>query len=65
MLNQVWANSSCSTRGTRRVTLVTNPVEMSEERAGLSLRQTEHIRDDLCQTLRNGQPNHSGDHKTF
>jgi len=35
-------SSFCSTYGTRRVTLVTNPV-MNEERTGLWIRQTEHI----------------------
>jgi hypothetical protein len=38
--------SSCSTGGTRRFNLVTNPV-MNEQRTGKCLRQVEHIRGDL------------------
>ena len=39
-------SSSCSTGGTRRFNLVTNPV-MNEQRTGKGLRQVEHIRGDL------------------
>ena len=41
-------SSSCSTSGTRRVNLVTNPlISHYEERSGKCLRQVEHIRGHL------------------
>ena len=41
-----YVDHSCSTSGTRRITLVTHPV-MNEERTGKCLRQVEHIRGHL------------------
>jgi hypothetical protein len=60
--------SSCSTSGTRRVNLVTNPVisHMNEERTGKCLRQVEHICGHLWHrysiTVKQG---HGGNRKTF
>ena len=40
-------SSSCSTSGTGRVNLVTNPVLVNAERTGKCLRHVEHIRGHL------------------
>ena len=60
-------NSSCSTSGICRVTLVTNPMichERGKNREVLTISGTSSW-SLVTQKLRNGQPSHGGDRKTF
>jgi hypothetical protein len=59
-------SSSCSTSGTRRVNLVTNPVishEWGKDREMFTT--SEHIHGHLWLIFHNGQPSHGGTRKTF
>jgi hypothetical protein len=60
-------SSSCSTRGTRHVTLGTNPMishEWGKDRGVLTTSGT-YRWSIVTQIFRNGQPTHGGDRKTF
>jgi hypothetical protein len=60
-------SSSCSTRGTRRVNLITNPVishECGKNREVLTTSGT-YPWSFVTQIFHNGQPSHDGDRKTF
>jgi hypothetical protein len=60
-------NSFCSTGGTRRVYLVTNPVishERGKDWEALTTSGT-YPWSVVTQIFHNGQPNHGGDRKTF
>ena len=59
--------STCSTSGTRRVNLVTNPVishEWGKDREVFTTSEA-YPRSFVTQIFHNGLPNHGGDHKTF
>ena len=59
--------SSCSTSGTRRVDLVTNPVishEWGKEREVFTTNRT-FLWSFVTQIFHNGQPGHGDDRKTF
>jgi hypothetical protein len=59
--------SSCSTSGTRRVNLVTNPVISHERRKELEVFTTceTYLWSFVTQIFHNGQPSHGGDRKLF
>ena len=60
-------SSSCSTSGTCRGTLVTNPVifhEWGNDQEVLATSGT-YLRSFVTQMCRNGQPSHGGDRRTF
>ena len=60
-------NSSCSTSGTRRDNLVTNPVlnhEWEKDREVFMTSGTYPL-SFVLQIFHNGQPSHGGDRKTF
>ena len=62
-----WVSSSCSTSGTRRVTLVTNPVisyEWGKDQEVVTTSGT-YPWSFVTQIFHNGQPSHGGDRKTF
>jgi hypothetical protein len=66
LLQYDWS-SSCSTSGTRRVSLVTNPVishERGKDREVLTTSGT-YPWSFVTQIFHNGQPSHSSDRKTF
>jgi hypothetical protein len=54
-------NNDQQNSGTHRVTLVTNPVIMNEERTGKCLWQVEHIHSNLWYTHSVSQPSDGGD----
>ena len=59
--------SDCSTSGTRRVTLVTNPVTNHEWGKGRNVLTTSgtYPWSSVTHIFRNGQPSHDGDRKIF
>jgi hypothetical protein len=60
-------SSSCSTSGTRRVNLVTNPVKSHESGNDREVLTTSgaYPWSFVTQIFHNGQPSHGGDRKTF
>ena len=60
-------NSSCSTSGTRRVNLVTNPVISHDSGKNREVFTTSgtYPWSFVTQVFHNGQPSHGGDRKTF
>jgi hypothetical protein len=61
------ASGSCSTSGTCRVNLVTNPVishELGKDREIITTSGTYPL-SFVTQLFHSGQPSHGGDHKTF
>jgi hypothetical protein len=60
-------SNSCSTSGTRRVNLVTNPVISHEWGKGREVFTTNgtYPWSFVTQIFHNGQPSHGGDRKTF
>jgi hypothetical protein len=60
-------SSSCSTSGTCRVNLVTNPVISNERRKDRKVFTTSETypRSFVTQIFHSGQPSHGGDRKTF